>query len=170
MPPYIVIRGPLGVGKTTIAKALVRQLGGLYISIDEVLAAHDLDIVGEDEPCIPAENFITAQTRVLPEARAALDAGRPVIFDGNVYHQEQLDHFAEALPTEGIVFTLTAPLPVCIARDAGRDRTYGEGAAAAVHWLVSRVEAGIFIETEGLTVEETLAEIRRQLRPFDPCD
>ncbi len=166
MPPYIVIRGPLGVGKTTIAKALARRLDGLYISLDDVLAEHGLDIVGEDEPCIPAENFITAQTIVLPEAQTALNAGHPVIFDGNVYHQEQLDHLADALPTEGIVLTLTAPLPVCIARDAGRDRTYGEGAAAAVHWLVSRVETGIPIETADLTMEETLTEIRKHLRPL----
>lgn len=167
MPPYIVIRGPLGVGKTTIAQALARRLAGLSISIDDVLDEHGLDVIGEDEPCIPAENFITAQTLAMPGAQSALNAGRPVIFDGNVYHREQLDHLADALPTEGIVFTLNAPLPVCIARDAGRDRTYGEGAAAAVHWLVSRVEAGIVIETEDLTIEETLTEIRKHLRPFD---
>lgn len=170
MPSYIVIRGPLGVGKTTIAKALARRLDGLYISIDDVLAENGLDIVDEGEPCIPAKNFITAQNLVLSEAKDALERGCPVIFDGNFYHQEQLAHLTEALPTEGIVFTLTAPLSVCIARDAGRAHTYGEGAAAAVHWLVSRVEAGITIETEDLSIEETLAEIHRHLRPFDPCD
>ena len=167
MPPYIVIRGPLGVGKTTIAKILARQLNGLYISIDDVLDEHNLDVIEDGEPCIPAENFVTAQTLVLPEVRTALDAGRPVIFDGNVYHREQLDHLAEALPTEGIVLTLNAPLPVCIARDAGRAEPYGEGAAAAVHWLVSRVDAGIPIETEGLTLEETLTAIHTHLQDFD---
>jgi predicted kinase len=170
MPPYIVIRGPLGVGKTTIAKALARRLNGLYISIDDVLAENGLDIVDEGEPCIPAKNFITAQNLVLSKAKDGLKRGRPVIFDGNFYHHEQLTHLAEALPPDGIVVTLTAPLSVCIARDARRAHTYGEGAAAAVHWLVSRVEAGIVIETEGMTVEETVAEIRKHLHPFDLCD
>jgi hypothetical protein len=93
-----------------------------------------------------------------------------VVFDGNFYHREQIDHLSKALPTEGVVLTLNASLPVCIARDAERAHTYGEGAAAAVHWLVSRIEAGIPIETENLSVEETLAEIRKHLRPFDLCD
>ena len=62
MPPYIVIRGPLGVGKTTIAKALARQLDGLYLSIDDVLDENNLDVIEDGEPCIPAENFVAAQT------------------------------------------------------------------------------------------------------------
>ena len=42
MSNCIVIRGPLGVGKTTVARALAEQLSALYISIDQVLEDHDL--------------------------------------------------------------------------------------------------------------------------------
>jgi shikimate kinase len=34
MEYFVIIRGPLGVGKTTIAKRLAKQLNAKYISID----------------------------------------------------------------------------------------------------------------------------------------
>ena len=55
-PYFIIIRGPLGIGKTTIAKALTERLDGYYVSIDGVLDEHGLDQT--DEPCIPARNFV----------------------------------------------------------------------------------------------------------------
>ena len=37
MERSIIIRGPLGVGKSTVAKAIAKKIGGAYISVDEVL-------------------------------------------------------------------------------------------------------------------------------------
>jgi hypothetical protein len=48
---------------------------------------------------------------------------------------------------------------VCIARDAGRERVYGEDAAGAVHWLVSRINYGTRLETAGKTADEVVDEI-----------
>ena len=60
MPPSILIRSSLGVGKTTIAKRLTEVLKGEHISVDEVLAENGLDKVDEKLECIPPENFIKA--------------------------------------------------------------------------------------------------------------
>ena len=39
---FVIIRGPLGCGKTTISKLVAQKLKGKYISVDEVLEKHDL--------------------------------------------------------------------------------------------------------------------------------
>ena len=53
---FVIIRGPAGVGKSTIAKAIAKKLGALYISFDEILSKHNLDIIEGDG--ISAENFV----------------------------------------------------------------------------------------------------------------
>jgi shikimate kinase len=39
----VVIRGPLGVGKSTVAAALAKALGGDHIRIDQILEEHGLE-------------------------------------------------------------------------------------------------------------------------------
>ena len=153
----IIIRGPLGVGKTTVARKLAERLEALHISIDEVLATHDLD--KSDGECIPVENFIRGNELVEAQVQSALSAGQVVIFDGNFYHQQQLVHLEREVGVPVYGFTLQAPLSVCIERDAMRQHVYGEGAASAVHNLVSRVDYGINIDTEDQTLTQTIAEI-----------
>lgn len=158
-PFCVIIRGPLGVGKTTIARALAQRLGAMYVSVDAVLAENGLDKVGDEDECIPVENFVRGNELVAPQVVTALAAGVPVVFDGNFYHEGQITHLMETVPAAHYVFTLKAPLDVCIARDSQRALVYGEDAAAAVHYLVSRVDYGISIDTTGKTVEDVLEEI-----------
>jgi len=161
MSYYIIIRGPLGIGKSTIAKSLARSLNGKYFSMDDVLSQHRLDKV--EGECIPAKNFIRADKIILPEIKDCLNHGRLVIIDGNFYHQEQIEHLVNSLKEEHYIFTLTAPLEVCIQRDAQRPKSYGSGAAQSVHNLVSRFDYGTTIQTEGKTAEQVLKEIKTHL-------
>ena len=69
----IIIRGPLGVGKTTVGQALEKRLDANYISIDGVMETNDLDKV-EDEN-IPVRNFILATELTLTQVQTALSAG-----------------------------------------------------------------------------------------------
>lgn len=157
----IIIRGPLGVGKTTIARKLATNLNAHYISIDSVLEENHLDEGEEDG--ISLKTFIKGNELVLPEIKAALAKDKPVIIDGCFYHKEQIEHFVQSVAAPTFVFTLKAALEVCIERDKGREKSYGEGAAYAVHGMVSKFDYGTVINTEGKTLEETAEEIMSHL-------
>lgn len=160
---YIIIRGPLGIGKSTVASKLADILDGEYISMDDVLAKQGLDKVDHYAECIPVENFIKAQESILPEIKEKLGKGKIVIFDACFYHKEQIEHLIQNLPESHYVFTLKAPLEVCIERDSKRKKTYGKEAATAVHKFVSKFDYGIVIETNGKIAEETVKEILSHL-------
>src|SRR3989304_3654174 len=110
----IIIRGPLGVGKTTIAQALAKKLKGIYFSIDATLEELGLDH-GEEDGGIPLKNFIAANNHVIPLIKKSLSRGAPAVVDGNFYRKEQLEHLTKQFPS--IVFTLMAKLETCIVRD-----------------------------------------------------
>jgi tRNA uridine 5-carbamoylmethylation protein Kti12 len=163
MAYYIIIRGPLGVGKSTIAQALTKRLRASYISVDDVLAENGLDVRG-NRPCIPAENFIKADHIVLAAAKAALKNGKIVIFDGCFYHKEQIDDLERNLSGKHFVLTLKAPLELCVKRDSKREKPCGEAAAKAVHALVSRFDYGIIMDTKGKTAGQCVEEMLSHLR------
>ena len=86
MSYFIIIRGPLGSGKSTLSKKLAHTLNAKHIRIDEVLEKNGLDTMPPDAPCISAENFIKANEIVLPEVKKLLTKGKIVIFDACFYH------------------------------------------------------------------------------------
>jgi len=95
MSYYVIIRGPLGVGKSTIASNLAKILDAEHVSMDDLLNKHGLDKVLEKEGCIPAKNYIKANEIILPTAIKKLEEGKNVIFDGCFYHKEQIDHLVK---------------------------------------------------------------------------
>lgn len=160
MSRAILIRGPLGVGKTTVARAVCAQLDGVYISVDAILEENQLDQCPDG---IPARNFIRANEIALPMAQAALSIGKAVVVDGNFYYTSQIKHLLKRLPKPAYVFTLNASVEECIARDRGRERVYGADAATWVHFLVTRFNTGIPIDTTGKTAEQVVEEIVQNL-------
>jgi predicted kinase len=158
MSYYIIIRGPLGSGKSTISEKLAHILDAKHVHIDEVLEKHGLDKMMPDAPCIPAENFIKANEILLPEVKQLLTNGKIIIFDACFYHKEVIEHLVQNLPYEHYIFTLKVPLELCIQRDSARKKTYGEGAAWAVHSLVSRFDYGTNIDVTG-SLEDAIKDI-----------
>lgn len=159
--PFLILHGPLGSGKTTIAKELVKRLDAKIFHMDKVLQKLGLDTPTPNGG-IPAENFIKANEVVLPETKKLLEQGRFVIFDACFYHKEVIEHLIQNLQFPHHVFTFKVPVEVCIARDAARTKTLGEDAARAVYGLVSRFDYGVNVDVSG-TLEEAVVEIARSV-------
>ncbi len=158
---FVVIRGPLGVGKTTVAKNIAEAIGAEYISIDELLSKKKLDRI---EGRIPVENFLLATKSILPRVKKLLKTEKNVVFDGNFYNRNQIVQLVEELPFAHFIFTLNAPLAICIKRDSQRKKSYGKQATKAVYNLVSKFKIGRNIDTNGKSEDEVTNSILKTLR------
>ncbi|MFH1631055.1 MAG: AAA family ATPase [Candidatus Aenigmatarchaeota archaeon] len=159
MKYFIVIRGPLGIGKTTIAKKLAKKLGAYYVSIDKTLKKHNLDMTTfKKDECIPLKNFIKATNKELPKIKKILKS-RPVVIEHNFYHKKQIIHLIRKLDTPHFIFTLKAPVELCVKRDAERKKSYGKDATYQVYKLVTKFNYGRTIDIKNKTVNMIIKEI-----------
>jgi predicted kinase len=157
---YVIIRGPLGVGKTTISKALARSIGAVVVSIDKIA---DMEWDGGS-----VRLYVTANEVAAKRARRALAGGIPVVFDGCFYWMTQIKDLERRLPFPHEVITLRAPLSVCIGRDSGRKVVFGAEAAEQVYRKVTRFEYGVELDATrpvGTVVREITSRISQCLDP-----
>jgi len=150
---YVIIRGPLGCGKSTIAERLAKILDAEYIAVDRILGENDLTKDKEDG-YISQKSFIRANEIVAQKAKKILDSGVSVIFDGNFYWKSQIDNLIKRLEFPHYVFTLKASLEVCMERDRQRRKTHGKDAARAVYKKSTEFDYGTVIDVD---------------RPLDDC-
>ena len=104
----IIIRGPLGCGKSTIAKKLSKILKAKYFAVDKILDNHDLT-KEQEAGFISQKSFIKANEIIARKAKLSLDNGKPVVFDGNFYWKSQIEDLISRLDFPHYVFTLKAP-------------------------------------------------------------
>ncbi|MFA6587561.1 MAG: ATP-binding protein [Patescibacteria group bacterium] len=157
MSYYIIIRGPLGCGKSTISERLAMAFNAEHISVDRVLDDHGLTDDKEDG-YISQASFKRANEIITPKAKEFLDNGKTIVFDGNFYWKSQLDDLIQRLDYPHYVFTLKVPLELCIVRDHKRDKTHGKDAAEAVYAKSTSFEYGMPIDATG-TIDETINKI-----------
>ena len=171
MSYYLLLRGPLGVGKSTVASRLASVLGGVCVSVDAILEEERLEVWDNDR--VSLQSFLNVNTVVVERARACLATGTPVVVEGNFYWREAIDDLVDRLPAPHWVFTLTAPEAVCLERDRQRPPTppdrppragesLGAEAVAAVYRLVAAVPYGTPIDATG-PVDSVVATIRSSL-------
>lgn len=156
---YIIIRGPLGVGKSTISEGLSRKLDAEHIAIDRILDEFEKEW---EDGYISQKSFIKANRIASGRAEALLKKGRPVIFDGNFYHQSQIEDLIKRLDYPHYVFTLKAPLKICIDRDSRRDKKHGADAAEAVYKKSLGFGYGIVIDAtspQGEIMDEIISNL-----------
>ncbi len=157
MSYYIIIRGPLGCGKTTIAKELAKKLNAEHISVDDVLEENNL-LDEKEEGYISQKSFKKANEIICKKARPKIKSKTIVIFDGNFYWKSQITDIIERLDFPQHVFTLKAPLNVCIERDLKRDKSHGELAAKVVDKKTTEFDYGIIIDVTQ-NIENCINEI-----------
>lgn len=149
----IIIRGPAGVGKTTISKELSNCIGADYISFDEIMNLNKLDtIVGDG---IPSENFVKANEIVIDMIKDKTK----VVFDGCFYRKEQIDHLLKNIKSEVIIFTLDATLDECLKRNKYRTNALSDENIKQVYLLVAEIKIGISINTFGKTSKQVVLEL-----------
>lgn len=166
MSYYLIIRGPLGSGKTTIAERLAQEMQAKHIAIDSILDEHHLTDDHEDG-YISQNSFKRANEICAPEADRLLKAGTPVIFDGNFYWPSQIDDLINRLDFPHEVFTLTVPLDICIERDGSRDKPHGRDAATAVYEKTVSFSYGKLIDATD-SAERIITALKRELPPRNP--
>lgn len=162
MSYYIIIRGPLGSGKTTISRALANSLNAEHIAIDDILDEHGLTNDKEDG-YISQKSFLKANEIAIQKAAAFLESGTPVIFDGNFYWRSQIEDLVKRLDRPHYIFTLKAPLELCIERDSKRKNPHGPDAAGAVFEKVTELTYGIEIDV-ARPIDEVVEEILRAIQ------
>lgn len=164
MSCYIIIRGPLGSGKTTLSQVLAKSLNSEHIAIDDILDEHGLTNDKEDG-YVSQKSFLKANEIAIQKAAAFLESGTSVIFDGNFYWRSQIEDLVKRLDCPHTIFTLKAPLELCIERDSKRKNPHGPDAAGAVFEKVSEFTYGIEIDATrpiAVVVDEMLKTIQNK--------
>lgn len=152
---YVVLRGPLGAGKTTVARALAHALRGEALPIDPILERWEWD--GGSESLFLRVNRVAAESSL-----SILKRGVPVVLDGNFYWRSVIEDLGRRLPFPHAVFTLKVPLEVCVERDRGRELSYGKESTGEVFEKLSRFEYGIPIDATQ-PIPHVVREVERHL-------
>ncbi len=153
---YVVLRGPLGVGKSTVAERLAKKIGAERILIDRILDDHGLWYAGR------LSEFLKANEFAVKGARKFLKKGTPVVLDGNLYWKSQIEDLIHQLDYRHYVFTLKAPLSVCIDRDGRRPTPHGSQAAREVYAKSTKFDYGIGVDATR-PIETVVREILSRL-------
>jgi len=156
MRKIIIVRGALGVGKTTVSKILAEQMCAEYVSIDRILEENNLD-KGDG---IPVGNYLISNEIV---SHLLQESEKSFIIDGCFYYQEQIDDLEQKINEDVQIFTLVSSVEICITRESKRNRVYGEDAARFVHMITNKVKAGYEIDNTDLSIEETVNRIVKQI-------
>ena len=159
---YIIIRGPLGIGKSTISKELSEKLKAKYVPYDRIVDKHKL-YKNQEEGYISQKSFLRANKIAIKKAKSIIKK-KPVIFDGNFYWKSTLDDLISKLKYPRYVFTLKAPVKVCIDRDSKRKKTHGKDATRVVHKKSVSFKYGIPINTNNKTKKEVIEAILKKIK------
>jgi len=158
MKKLIVVRGPLGVGKTTVSKILSQNLHLEYLSLDKIV--DDNHLVPPNADGIPLESYLKAN-KIIHDIVSKSE--NSFIIDGCFYYQKQINDLKKKFSGRIKIFTLISDVEKCIERDAKREKVYGEDSTRFVHMITTKIKAGCEIDNSRLTVQETVEKIMEKI-------
>jgi predicted kinase len=123
-PLLVVVTGPPGGGKTTIARELSRRLGLPLFAKDDVKETL-FDVLGTGDRSWSRQLGAVAFELLFLIASRELAAGRSLILEAN-FARGQAEHKFESLPRHRVVQVhVSAPLEVLLERYRSRERHPG---------------------------------------------
>jgi predicted kinase len=165
--PTLVITGPVGAGKTTIAFALSQHLGSEGLSH----AVVDMDALRNCSPSPPDDPFHMAlglrNLAAIWSNFRALGTERLILADV-VEHRSQIHSYAEAAPGAEIqLVRLKASLPTLHQRLAGREQGssllwHQQRAAELIKIMDENPVEDWLIDTESRSIDDVVGEIRQR--------
>lgn len=166
MVDYLLIRGPVGVGKTTTVRALQKRLKeaghkAYCLSFEHFRAQHNL--------LIPTyENKKRGLELLIPELQQRINDGYLVVFEGVFYEKEFLDYIRDNLGVNYLQINLFAEKSTCLARDAQRNKSRGVTNVEETWEFLKRENnkdnKEITLSTENLSVDEVVNKILKLLQ------
>lgn len=160
MSYFIIIRGPAGVGKSTVSKVLAKKLNMKLYHYDRVMKGFGFNFIPGDK-WVPLEKYLEADKLMMPKYKDFLSRGKRLLLDGNFYHIEQIENLIDKLEYPHLVITLNASLPECQRRNKTRLGQLKEDAVEEVFGL--QFDVGIVIDTEKMSEEEVAEKILSEL-------
>ena len=151
-----LIRGPLAVGKSTVAKLVAKKINAEYLSLDKILKDNGL----ECSDGIPLENFLESNKII---SNLLNNSKNSFVLDGCYYYQEQIDDLQKKLGNSIVIFSLISPVETCIERDSKRKKVYGADSARFVHMVTTKIKAGHEIDSGNQSIEETVKVILEKI-------
>lgn len=159
----IIIRGPIGTGKTTISKILAAKINAKCFPLDDLLEKSKLNKIDPKLGCVPMANFLAVEEDILPEIEKSLER-QSVIVEGAFYHKAQIDFFLNNISEDIFLVTLKANLETCLKIDKKSVKPYGVGVTKAIFDLVSKFDAGLVINIEGKYKGQIIEQIQTGIR------
>ncbi len=133
----ILLCGPPGAGKSTIARVLAQRRGATLLSTDEFRRR--------------------VYSRLMEEVQKR--AGEELVLDGTFYRRvwrESVRKFAETRGIPLLVVLVKSSLQTSLQRDAQREKPVGERAVRIIHAEFEEPEADLVIDSEKLTPAEAV--------------
>ena len=120
-PPLVVVRGLMGSGKSTVARALAEKIGAEYLSTDELrreLFGASTSTAAFDQGLYTAENRRRVYDELLRRAKELLAAGLATVLDGTfLAATDQRRAIEMALRQELPALVINCQCPAVVARE-----------------------------------------------------
>lgn len=161
-PHLVILSGPIGTGKSTIAKGMAEEWGYEHICFDSVKQ----ELFGEKSVHGDKQKHAQLYTECLTRAEALINEGKNVVTDYVIVKNglKRIEDFCEAKDLNPDIKILFTDRETTIQRDSERDLSFGAEYVTEI-WnefadlKKEKQYQDLFIDTEGKSIKETLKSL-----------